>query len=199
MSTRPVSTDQPTADCIPVYEWRSDRQYFAESKLSLHSLSKWQYRGKVGLTTSKLHEQASLNWEFHDQGNAIQLFGPLGVGAVKIEFDQYGVQLIDNKGRVHRGHSAQALLTDIVGWPIPIDALSQWLFVLPAPGSTFQYRLNESRQVASIRQLGWQIDYADYRQYADRLLPRKLTAFKQFEASEQGAVTVKLVTRSWQW
>lgn len=177
--------------------WRSDRDYFQESDQNLNDLTQWHYSGKVGITTARLKEQANLVWNYSDQSNTVRLFGPLGVGAIKLEFDQYGVVLSDNKGVLHRGASAQALLTDIVGWPLPIDALSHWLFVLPEPGQPFQYRLNDAGQLASLRQLGWQIEYKDYRQYQQQVLPRKLTAFKQFDTGNQGLVTVKLITKAW--
>lgn len=177
--------------------WRNDRQPFSDVDVSTDY--DWRYAAKVGLTTDTLREQANLVWQYADQHNDIRLFGPLGVGAIKIQFDRAEVTLSDNKGVLHRGNSAQELLTDIVGWPLPIDALSHWLFVRPDPTLPYQYRLNDEGQIASIRQLGWQIDYSNYRDYDSQLLPRKLSAFKQFASSEQGAVTVKLVTKSWQW
>lgn len=180
-------------------KWRSDSAYFQQSAARLASLTQWRYAAKVGLTTASLKEQANLVWRFGDQANEVNLFGPLGVGALKLEFDQYGVQLSDNKGALHSGDSAEALMLDIVGWPLPVDALSYWLFVMPAPGHPFQFQLNGDGQIRTIRQLGWQIDFDDYRPYSDRLLPRKLTARKKFNKPGLGAVAVRLITKSWEW
>ena len=192
----PISPPQPATANLE-QGWYSERDPFdVNNQLST---VEWRYSAKVGLSSDSLREQANLVWQYVDQKNNIRLFGPLGVGAIKIEFDRTGVQLSDNKGVLHRGSSAQQLLTDIVGWPLPIDALSHWLFVQPDLTLPYQYRLNEDGQVASIRQLGWQIDYSNYRQYDDQLLPRKLSAYKQFTNDEHGAVTVKLITKSWQW
>ena len=52
--------------------------------------SSWRYSAKVGLTTPEVKEQANLIWEFRDQANNIRLFGPLGYGADKLQFDEYG-------------------------------------------------------------------------------------------------------------
>ncbi|MEM7360801.1 MAG: lipoprotein insertase outer membrane protein LolB [Pseudomonadota bacterium] len=195
-TSEPIGPPEPAAGNVEP-GWLSQSEPFVVNR-QLSEVD-WRYSAKVGLTTDSLREQANLVWQYADQKNSIRLFGPLGVGAIKIEFDEAGVQLSDNKGVLHRGSSAQQLLTDIVGWPLPIDALSHWLFVQPDLALPYQYRLNEEGQVASIRQLGWQIDYSNYRQYDDQFLPRKLSAYKQFASSEQGAVSVKLITKSWQW
>ena len=70
---------------------------------SYDSLPVWRYSAKVGISTPVAREQANLVWQFADQSNQVRLFGPLGVGAIKIEFDQYGVVLSDNRSVLHRG------------------------------------------------------------------------------------------------
>ena len=153
------------------------------------------------MVTKQIQEQANVVWDYADQTNSVRLFGPLGAGQVKLEFDQYGVQLSDNKGLLHRGLAAEGvtaekLLTDITNLPIPVDALVYWLFVLPAPEFAFTYQLDSQGNVASLQQLGWQISFSDYRDYAGNLLPRRLTAIRD---DVEQAVTVKLITKNWQW
>lgn len=184
------------SDAVDV--WRSDKGYFRHADHARTALNQWRYSAKVGLRSANLKEQANLVWRFGDQSHDVRLFGPLGVGAIKLEFDDYGVQLSDAKGLLYKGISAEHLLTEIVGWPLPIDALSHWLFLLPAPSHSYHYQLNELGQLASIRQLGWQIDFTAYRDYDGEMLPRTITAAKQFSDLKLGSVTVKLVTKSWQ-
>jgi outer membrane lipoprotein LolB len=159
--------------------WHSSSDFFVERQQFVRNLNAWQYSSKVGLSTPNLNEQANLIWEFSDQANSVRMFGPLGVGAIKLEFDKVGVVLSDNKGLLHRGNSAEQLLTRIVGWPIPIDALSSWMFVLPAKGASYRYALDQNRQVERLEQLGWLIQYSDYRDYQGQLMPRKIVASKK--------------------
>lgn len=180
-------------------EWRSDRQHFSVVAQTQLDTPFWRYSAKIGLRSNTIKESANVVWQMSDQSNSIRLFGPLGMGAVKLEFDQYGVELSDNEGVVHQGQNAQELLTDIIGWPLPIDALSRWLFLQPDLSQPFQYRLNDSGQLDAIRQFGWQINYRDYRDYNGRQLPRKLAAEKYFESTKLGPVAVKLITKDWQW
>ena len=183
----------------PRSEWRSDRQHFSKVSQMLLDTPFWRYTAKIGLRSNTIKESANVVWQMSDQSNDVRLFGPLGMGAVKLEFDQDGVQLSDNEGVVHQGENAQDLLTDIIGWPLPIDALSRWLFLQPDLTQPFQYRLNGYGQLDAIRQFGWQINYRDYREYHGRQLPRKLAAEKYFDNIKLGAVSVKLITKDWQW
>lgn len=185
----------------PEQVWLDSPAYFSSRSEQRQQQSVWRYAAKVGLSTPQAKEQANLVWEFRDQANNIRLFGPLGVGAIKLQFDQYGVVLSDNKGVTHRGESAEELLTRIVGWPIPIDALSSWMFVLPAKDAAFRYQLDENRQVKRLEQLGWLIEYSGYKDYDGRLMPRKVIATKRLAQEGAGdtddSVIVKLITKSW--
>jgi outer membrane lipoprotein LolB len=180
--------------------WHQDSVYFDSARARVEQLQQWRYTAKVGITTPTVREVANIVWSIEDQANDVRLFGPLGIGAVSLQFDQYGAALSDNGGLIHRGGSAQSLLTKIVGWPIPIDALSSWLHVLPKPGSVYRYRLNEiGTEVTQLDQLGWQIQYSSYRLYGEgdsaALLPRKIVATKVLPNQEK--MVVKLVTKSW--
>ena len=185
------------SDDLSDNNWRTDSTRFDANK-TLSASNNWQYAGKVGVTVERGREQASINWQYRDQANEVRLFGPLGIGAIKIEFDQYGVVLSDNKGVLHRGSSAQELLTRIVGWPIPVEALSHWLFVTPLDDAAFRYQVNEAGQVSLIEQGGWRVSYTDYRPYNDILMPRKIHAAPLPQANLP-EVEVKLVTREWKW
>lgn len=200
------TTSKPVAK--PEIEWLGDTDFFSE-KLALASTQNvWRYAAKVGVTTPRAKEQANMVWHFSDQANNVRLFGPLGAGAVRLEFDRLGVVLSDQKGVLHRGNSAEELLTRIVGWPIPIDALRYWLFALPNPEEPYRYQLDAAGYVSVLEQQGWQIEYSAYKDYggngvsdetsvAKHRLPRKLIASKQLE--DQQVVVVKLITKSWKW
>lgn len=154
----------------------------------------------MGIRTPELSEQANLVWQYRDQSNHLKLFGPFGAGAITIEFDDYGVQLSDQRGVQYRGASAERLLTDIIGWPIPVDALPAWLWGQPIPDTPFRYRLDGQARLGVLEQLGWRIEFADYREYSSqdqsRDRPRHITASKQVA---RGKIKVRLVARQWQW
>ncbi len=188
-------SDAPDTSHQGAATWRADASVFTEREQQYLDTHQWRYSAKVGITAPQLRESANIIWEYADQANNVRLFGPLGVGAVRLQFDQYGVELSDNKGVLHQGHSADELLSDIIGWPIPINALSRWLFVLPTAGATYRYQLDENRNVALLEQLGWRIKYSNYKSYGEQFLPRKIVATKQL--SPEQAVVVKLIAKTW--
>ena len=186
--------------------WLNDTAYFTAKQAHFDALNNWKYNARVSVTTPQSNDQASMNWRFSDQANSIRLYGPLGLGAVRIEFDDYGVVLSDNKGVRHRGDSVQELLDKIVGWPIPVDALTQWLFLVPHADTPFRYRLDEQQRLAVLEQKGWRIEYSDYKDFSGQLMPRKITASRldsmilnPDSGQSKAQVKVKLISKRWQW
>lgn len=176
--------------------WSRDKQFFRAALKQHEQNVDWQYNAKVGVRTPKANESANLIWQRADEEHKVRLFGPLGAGTVIIEFDSHGVVISDSKGEVHRGRSAERLLNRIVGWPIPLEALTYWLFALPNPSAVYQYQLNDDGRVSALRQQGWEIHYSAYQQYENgNWLPRKVVARKQVR---EGDVVVRLVSKSWQ-
>lgn len=184
--------------------WLNDAAHFAEHSARRRQIESWRYAAKIGLTTPVLREQANLVWQYNQSAqanpkNEVRLFGPLGVGAVRMQFDENGAVLFDQKGRAHYGDSAEQLLKRIVGWPIPVDALSAWLFSMPTNTAPFRYQLGEDQHVAILEQLGWRIEYSGYREYSGEYMPRKIIASRDLPSSEGqkgGTVIVKLITKS---
>jgi len=177
---------------------------FTEHSERRSQAESWRYAAKIGLTTPMLREQANLVWQYNQAAqtnpkNEVRLFGPLGVGAVRMQFDENGAVLFDQKGRAHYGDSAEHLLNRIVGWPIPVDALSAWLFSMPSSAAPFRYQLGEDQHLAILEQLGWRIEYSAYRDYSGELMPRKIVASRDLPVigdQKGGTIIVKLVTKS---
>jgi len=180
--------------------WKSDRAFFNDAYQDHAALSHWRYSAKVGVSTPESKEYANMIWTFDpEQNNTVRLYGPLGIGAIKIEYNDQRVTLSDRKGVLHEGYSAERLLEQIVGWTIPVEALHYWVFSLPMPNREYQYQLNDEGQLSTLRQFGWDIDYSNYRDYKDGFAPfsRKVVAKKQ--VTDEQAVVVTLVTRGWQF
>lgn len=179
--------------------WFTSEQYFSDRFAVVSTLDAWSLRAKVGIVLPKRREQASLLWRFSDAGNQVRLFGPLGIGAVTLDFDQKGAQLTDSKGQIHKGLSAQALLTRIVGWPMPMEALVYWIFALPQPNGDYAYQLDDAGALGELKQFGWQISYSNYSNQAGipmLNLARKVTATKTAPNGQK--IVVKLIAKSWQ-
>lgn len=192
--------------------WLTDPAFFETRSNQFAGASFWRLSGKVAVTTRDGREQANMVWEYQEPTNRLRFYGPLGAGAIKVEFDPFGVVLTDNEGVQHSGKSAEALLTKIIGWPIPIDALTYWLFALPMPENPFRYQTQDN-QLTTLEQLGWTIEYSRFREFesgfpalAKKIVATKPVRFKQLrkqDKSKQQAdewvkeVKVVLVAKRW--
>ena len=157
----------------------------------------WRYSGKMGIKTSDVKESANIIWNYSDQNNQVRLFGPLGAGALRLDFDAYGVVLTDNKGIKHFGDNAQVLLEKLTGWPLPVSSLSSWLFAKPDQNSAFEFHLDADGNLLGLRQNGWEIAYSGYRLFDDVWMPRKILAKKSSSTGNHRSIKVTLVTKSW--
>ena len=180
--------------------WLTNPEVFNQAYQNHSKRSQWRYSSKVGVVTPQESNQANMVWLFDNNvvsTNNVRLFGPLGIGAIRIEFDDQRVQLSDKNGVLHQGNSAQELLHRIVGWPIPVDALQYWLFSLPQPNQEYRYQLNEDQQLAVLKQFGWEVYYSGYREYykGEGVLARKIVAKKQVTPEQD--VKVTLITKTW--
>lgn len=152
---------------------------------SSNNIVDWQLSGKVGLRGDKLAESAYINWTQCGGDYTIKLTGALGQGAAQI-FHQGDNTELRLRDRVVQGSDAQALLTEQLGWPIPVDQLVYWVRGLPAPNTRF--RINA--EANGFNQLGWQLYYPRTTAAAAYTLPEKVVAYHP-------KLNVTLIIRDW--
>ncbi len=188
------SEPEPLAD-----GWLNSPSVFATQRDRLTQLQGWKLTAKVGIKTVSDNESANLIWTVTGTENEIRLYGPLGVGAVRLSFNGDRAVLKDNKGVEHVGVSPQELLMRVVGWTMPIDSLAYWVFGVPNESQSYQYQVFDGR-VSLLDQGGWLINYETYKPLFldDITLPKKITAKRTLLINgEESVVRVRLVAKSW--
>ena len=63
----------------------------------------------------------------------LRLHGPFGQGSVLIEGQPGSVSLRRANGQVTRAGSAEALLSQELGWSVPVSVMRYWILGRPAP------------------------------------------------------------------
>lgn len=135
------------------------------------SLQQWQFSGKVGLRGEQLAESAYLNWTQCSQNYAIKLSGPLGTGAAQL----YGIDgetILWTSDEQLRSRDPEQLMTERLGWSIPVAQMHYWLRGLPDPHLRYQLATADT----GFTQAGWRLTYpriSDVEQYP---LPAKIIA-----------------------
>ena len=162
----------------------ASRQWLAHSE-QLLALSAWTLSGRMAVRTGERGGTAPVLWQRMGDHHQLMLFGPFGGGRVRIVENTAGAELRDNKERIFRGDTAEAVLMKGVGWHVPFRELGFWVRGLPAPGMLDDLILDERGRAVRFSQSGWDVDYRAYREVDDLMLPAKV-----FIAARPGTVRV---------
>ncbi len=144
--------------------WRLAGDEFTERAQEVSTLEQWHYSAKALIKAASGSDQFNLDWRYSNGAHSIHLFGPLGAGAVRLDYSASEARLSDNKGELYVGPDAATLLTEITGLTLPIDALEYWLFAIPSPHGVARYQLSSAstQEVYRIQQFGWETTFTDY-------------------------------------
>jgi outer membrane lipoprotein LolB len=125
----------------------------------------------------------------HSDGITLDLSSPLGNTLARIDTDRSGARLTAPaaNGGLQRlqGPSADALAEQVLGWPLPVSGIGDWIVGRPEPARP--YRAPEAE---TIEQDGWKIRVLD--RFGADGAPRRL-AFERPAAANSPAVNVRLV------
>ena len=137
-------------------------------------IQSWSLKAKIGVKSGRKGGSATLNWDYNNPAQSIELYGPFGGGRVHISVNEKTATLKDTKGRVIQGESAQDVLFQRLGWHIPFEELILWSRGLPNEGATNIVTDGYGR-LKSLNQGIWHVEYLEHKTTNNYTLPRKLT------------------------
>lgn len=166
-SQQPISAMQPST--IQHISW-SERQQ------QLQKIKQWQIRGSVAVKAKPPLQSfsASLNWRQKYSHYAIYLFGPLGIGTIKI-YGQPGkfiLQTAANEKFI--ASSPTQLIKQQLGIILPVTSLFYWIRGLPLPTAAASKKFDNFGHLTTIKQQNWQITYLSYVTATGTDLPRAM-------------------------
>ncbi len=174
-----VEIDQ--AELILLYQARSDVLTAAEG---------WALKGRLAVNDGEEGGSGHLSWQQYGQASSMNFHGAFGRGAWQLNADENGAVLEWADGEVHRADTVGELIEQWLGWTIPVSALAWWVRGLTAPGDWDLRQLNAQGNLEKLSQLGWNIEYGQYRDAGRVSMPVKLTARRQ-------SYTVKFAIQDW--
>ncbi|VFM96697.1 MAG: outer membrane lipoprotein LolB [Candidatus Kentron sp. G] len=136
----------------------------------------WSVRGRIAIETGKEAWNVGVHW--HQQGNEyrIRFHGPFASGSAEIVGGPGMVTLRTTDQRHFSAPDPESLLSDMMGWSIPVSGLRYWVLGRPDPKLPIeQLRTDSENRLRSLEQSGWQIRYIDYRGTGNFQLPVWLT------------------------
>jgi outer membrane lipoprotein LolB len=150
----------------------------------------WQIKGRVSLVKDEQGWHASLSWREDAGRYRLDLSGPLGQGAVRVEGDSAGVRLQTADGREYVAQNADALVQSVTGWQFPVAGIRYWVRGVPVPGEPAVIKTDRDGRLVHLVQSGWDITYDRFEDLDGRAWPTRLHL-------TTGDISVRLVVDEW--
>ena len=179
--TVPVAV-QPPASGAP--SWNVTRP-------ELQGHDHFDLKGRVAVAAGKDGFSASLRWIQAGSHSQVSLEGPLGAGAVQITADGNSLSIVNSHGDHLDADAARADLEARLGFDPPLGSMRYWVLGVPDPSRPAQETVDPQQQrLQSLKQDGWQVDYAGYMPNGNGWLPSRLTVQRQ-------GVRVRVIVNDW--
>lgn len=158
-------------------------EYSRQALLSHHDLQRWEFAGRIAVTSSKDSWTANIAWQHQAEREHVKLSGPWGQGATTIDLNEH--EIVINRGAEEQKSSTEPeeFIQQQLGVVVPLLALRYWVLGLPEPGQSF----NDVR--SGFYQNGWLVEYPQM-QIGEHLLPKKMIV-------THPKVKLKLVIDQW--
>ncbi len=101
--------------------------------------------------------QGGFAWRDTGQRLHIDLVNPLGSTLARVTVDENGALLEQADGRTERARDADALMAKVMGTPLPVSNLRDWLRGRPGRGDTQAMQRDTEGRPQSFSQGGWQL------------------------------------------
>lgn len=180
---------RPVAPGLPHAEAEA-RQTERDATLARHP--QWSLQGRVAVSAKGHGGSGRIDWQQDGPRYQVALSAPVTRQSWRLSTNDGGATLEGLEGGTRSGPDAASLLRNATGWEIPIDALSAWARGARAPTGLAQVDYGADGQLATLRQDGWTLRYADWQPQPglDVVLPHRLEAVR-------GDARVRLVIDTW--
>lgn len=100
--------------------------------------------------------QLSIGWQ-------LDLKSPLGATLARLTLSPLGASLEQPDSPTRRASSGEALLAEVLGAPVPMDALEDWIDGrVREDGRVTDIKRDDQGRVVSFEQAGWQVTFDRY-------------------------------------
>lgn len=123
------------------------------------------YSGRFAVTTASAEQRESVSGRFgleiRGQQQSLELSSPLGTTVARIEIEPGAARATGAQMQEVRGADADALTEKLLGWPLPVSGLADWIEGRPVPSRAARVE-REGGRVVLLEQDGWTIRLPEY-------------------------------------
>lgn len=164
---------------------------YASRQAALAEHPNFRLEGAMIIKMPTAAESVNLSWQQVEGQYLLYLFGPLGLGTVKIQGQAGAVSLTDSQGKVWQASSPEGLMQSLLGWHLPLQTAVFWVRGLPAPGMPDHRHLDQAGRLAELQQAGWTLHYLQYTSVLGLDLPSVIVL-------EYRKFWIKVIISGWQ-
>ena len=170
-----------------------NHQSWTERQSTLNQLTHWHNEGALAIQTAKSNQTMQFDWQLQDENHySLRFIGPVGTGYGTLKTTPTEIVYFAPQDKVYSDKNAEALLTKVTGWQLPVNDLYYWARGLPAPGSAANLQFDDSHShITELQQDGFDVVFQRYSGVGQVDLPSKLLI-------QNAVVKVKIVITRWQ-
>lgn len=125
------------------------------------SIDDFELAGKLAVVDGANSVSARFRWRQTDDRFAIELWGPLGQGRLRLEGDGRTLRVLDAEGGVLTEGPHETVMQRELGWTLPLAVLPDWVRGQPHAGMAATARKTDDRgRLVGFRQLDWSVELA---------------------------------------
>ena len=154
--------------------------------------------GKINIQYQQNDKAETLTGNFEWQQNSdemsITLSSPLGQTIAVIRENAQGASLEQSKQETRYASNVEQLLTESLGWSLPITGLRDWLqgFDRNQQGQRFAVPTRDNHR--SMTQ-GWQLDFTSWQEDGEQIHPKLINLYRRTD--EVGDLKIRLAILEW--
>lgn len=139
--------------------------------------------------------QGKFTWDQTDSTTTIALLTPLGQTIAQIMIEPERAMMQQTGEALRIANDVNALTSDALGWPLPVNGLKEWLqgFYTNALGQ--QHVMMRNEQTGFIDN-GWEVQYIQWQEDASGYRIPKRIDLKHL-SKRHGEINLKIVLDSW--
>jgi outer membrane lipoprotein LolB len=167
-------------------DWLEERQRWFEQ------YPDWRVRGRLSVSDGEQGGQMSFDWRGQGTQHDLRLRSVVGGKQWRLLFNDDSAIIEGSDVGLIRADDPDILVSEIVGWPIPVSRLSFWLRGLPA-SDTDQVLFADDGTMDKIAEGDWTLEYVRYEQPDEGpLMPERVEALSP-------PYRVRMILRTWRW
>lgn len=173
-------------------EQRAQGEWLAERDAWFDLYPDWRVTGRLSVSDGEQGGQMSFDWQGHGSQHDLRLRSVVGGKQWRLMFNETDALIEGSDVGLLRADDPDLLVSEVVGWPIPVSQLAWWLRGLKA-SELDEVSFAEDGTMANIGQGEWTLEYVRYEQPSEGpLMPERVEALRP-------PYRVRMILRTWRW